>query len=171
MELFVLACEILDIIFHLFILQMGDATGVRFDSLSELLYLGLKFAPVVTEVRHQCFQLLDLGLLIHINRALPDDILDELIVVALLNEGFQVLRGSLCHSVEVNEVVLRLRHILHQNEVLSSECDGFALFDDVVPPCDLVSLHGLLEELLVRKSLLSSLHLCVEFLHEVAEAA
>ena len=106
MKFFVLASEILDIIFHLFILQMGDATGVRFNSLSELFYLGLKFAPVVTEVRHQCFQLLDLGLLIHINRALPNNILDELIVVALLNEGFQVLRGSLCHSVEVNQIVL-----------------------------------------------------------------
>ena len=106
MELFVLAGEVLDIIFHLFVLQMGDATGVRFDSLSELLYLGLKFAPVVTEVRHQRFQLLNLGLLIHIDRALTDNILDELIVVALLNEGFQVLCGSLCHSVEVNKIIL-----------------------------------------------------------------
>ena len=52
MKFFVLASEILDIIFHLFILQMGDATGVRFNSLSELFYLGLKFAAVVTEVRH-----------------------------------------------------------------------------------------------------------------------
>ena len=78
MKFFVLAGEILDVILHLLILQIGDATGVRFDSLSELFYLGLKFAPVVAEVRHQCFQLLDFGLLIHINRALPDKILDEL---------------------------------------------------------------------------------------------
>ena len=49
-KLLILAGEILDVVFHLLVLEAGDSTGVALDALSEPLKLSLKLNSVLSEI-------------------------------------------------------------------------------------------------------------------------
>ena len=72
------------------------------------------------------------------------DILYEIFVAVLLNEGLEVLGRSLSDSVHINQIKFGLvdRHILYKHELLLSELDLLALFDNVVPAGELLTVDG-----------------------------
>lgn len=59
-KLLVLASEVLDVVFHLFVFEAGDSTGIALDALSEPLKLSLKLNSVLSEISDQSLQFLDL---------------------------------------------------------------------------------------------------------------
>ena len=70
-------------------------------------------------------------------------ILNELLITILLNECLEILGRRLGHTVQINQVKVRLADVLHQDELLFSELNRLALFDYIVPPGDFIAVDGL----------------------------
>ena len=94
---------------------MSYPARVVFHAFAELLKLSLQLDAILAQVGYKSLELLNLRLVLKIVYALPNDILDELVVIVVLHERLQVLGRCLCDSVQLHQVVLRVvfAHILH----------------------------------------------------------
>ena len=94
---------------------------------------------------------------------LADDILNELIIVVIFNERFQVLGSRLSDLIQVDEVEIVLRDVLYEQKVLFLERYTLALLHYIVPASHFVSTNRMFDELIVNECLLS----CLDSLREL----
>ena len=104
LELFILGCEVFDVVLHLLVLKLGNPTRVHLATLSKLLKVSLKLDTVLTQISYQSLELFNFRIFVHVVDGATYHILDELFVTILLNVGLEVLHRRLCHFLRVNEV-------------------------------------------------------------------